>query len=126
MRTARFHEIRDRAVRVVDRVFARPLRLTPMASGEPDPKRPDQHEFEAPLRVGKSDDQIPKGGGGKMWSTSIASGSTMIAIDRRTYTGPPIRQGDRIRDLTMRGVAYDVARIDDRDDNRIFLELTET
>jgi len=125
MKTARFQQIRDRAVAAVDRVFARPLRLSPMVSGAADADRP-QHEFEAPLRVAVGDDQAPKGGGGKGWSTSIAAGNTMVAIDRRTYVGPAIRQGDRIRDLTMANVVYDVARVDDRDDNRLFLELTET
>ena len=114
-----------RTMAAVDGTFARRRRLSPMKGGSKDPDRP-QHEFSAPLRVSGGESQIPKGGGGKSWGTSIASGVTLVAIDRGTYVGPPIRQLDRIRDLTMEDVVYDVSRVDDRDDNRLVLELTET
>lgn len=125
MKPARFHELRDRATAVVDRVFARPLRLSPMANGRADPNRP-QHEFEALLRVGQGKAGEPDGGGGKMWSLHIAAGVTVLAIDLRTYTGPAIRQGDKVRDLSMPSrPLYEVSRLDDRDSNRLFLELSE-
>lgn len=108
----------------VDATFARRLRLSPMKDGAPDPERP-QHPFRAPLRVSAGEDQMPKGGGGKSWAIAIASGVTMVAIDRGTYDGPPILQHDRIRDLSLGDTVYEVARIDDRDDNRLILELNE-
>jgi hypothetical protein len=125
MKPAHFQELRDRATAVVDRVFARPLRLSPMAAGRADPDR-QQHEFDAPLRVAAGKGREPDGGGGKMWSSEVAAGTAMLAIDLRTYVGPSIRQGDRVRDLSLPGrPLYEVARVDDRDSNRLFLELNE-
>ncbi len=125
MKPAHFQELRDRATAVVDRVFARPLRLSPMSGGRADPGR-DQHEFDAPLRVGVGKGGEPDGGGGKMWSARVAAGMATLSIDLRTYVGPPIRLGDRIRDLSMPGrPLFEVSRVDDRDSNRLFLELAE-
>lgn len=95
-----------------------------MRGGVRDPERP-QHEFEAPLRTGAGKARAPEGGGGKAWTTEVASGLTTVRIDLRTYTGPEFRQGDRIRDLTVEDGLYEVARIDDRDSNRLVLELNE-
>lgn len=125
MQPVRFQETRDRVTAAVDRIFARPLRLSPMSGGRADPDR-NQHEFDAPLRVAPGKGREPDGGGGKMWSNQVAAGTAMLAIDLRTYVGPPIRLGDRIRDLSMPGrPLFEVSRVDDRDSNRLFLELAE-
>lgn len=112
-----------KTVAAVDATFACRLRLSPMKGGVADPDRA-QYEFRAPMKVSAGDSQLPKGGGGKSWTSSVASGVTLVAIDRGNFGGPPILQGDRIRDLTL-DVLYEVARIDDRDSVRLVLELNE-
>lgn len=125
MKLARFHDIRDKALADVDRVMAEPVRLTFFASKKPDPSRP-QTEIEAVLRTGGGAVSGVAGNQSQAWRGRIAAQKAELHIDRRTYDGPPIRQGDIVRALARLGEPrFEVLHVDDRGHTRLVLELGE-
>ena len=125
MKPARVHDIRDKVLADVDRVWAEPVRLTFFASKKPDVTRP-QIEIEAVLRTGGGMASGVSGGQSRDWRSRIAAQRAELHIDPRTYTGPDIRQGDIVRALARHGEPrFEVLRVDDRGHARLVLELGE-
>jgi hypothetical protein len=125
---ARFHELRDRTLAAVDRALAEPVRLSPMKDGDSDADRP-QHVFEAVLRTGDGQVSDAAGAAG---STSqerklrFAASPGQLHIDRATYQGPAIMEGDKVRALARAGEPlWEVFAVDDRSHARLVLHLGE-
>jgi hypothetical protein len=128
MIAARFHELRNRVIGAADRVFAEPVRLSPMKNGRTDTTRP-QHVLEAVLRVGKRQDTTATGATGSSaqdWKSRFSAATAELHIDRATYDGPRVEPGDKIRALSRHGEpVWTVMAIDDRSHTRLVLVLGE-
>lgn len=125
MKPARFHDIRDKVLAGVDRVFAEPVRLTFFEDKKTDPSRP-QLEIEAVLRTGGGTVSNVSGGQSQSWRTRITAQKAELHINRATYTGPTIRQGDIVRALSRPAEPrFEVLHVDDRGHSRLVIELGE-
>jgi len=128
VRTSRFQELRDRAAAAVDRVFAEPVRLSPMKAGKSDPDRA-QHIFEAVLRTDVGDETSPTGStasGSQEWRSKLIAGKAELHINRASYQGPSIEQQDKIRAMSRPGEpSFVVLYVDDRSHARLVLHLGE-
>jgi hypothetical protein len=122
---ARFHELRDRTLAVVDDKFAEPVRLSFMKDGKSDPVR-GQIEIEAVLRTATTGENNIDGGKSREWKSQIAAGKAKLYIDRSTYTGPALVRGDAVRALSRVGTpAFEVLFVNDRSHTRLVVELGE-
>lgn len=122
---ARFHEIRDRVAAAVDQRFAEPIKLSFLKNGAVDPDR-DAIEIDAVLRVGGGTDTNIAGGFAGGWRTHLAAGKAELHINRATYAGPMLKQGDRARAISRASMPwFEVLRVDDRGEVRLVLELGE-
>lgn len=126
---ARFHHLRQRAVNAVDHIFAEQIRYFPLKRGATDPARAVE-PFQAVLRTGSG--EIVPAGAGRSWDAQIAPGKARLTIDRNQVMpdGEPLnlvaRTGDKLRALERDGQPWwEVAHVDDRDDTRLVLHLTE-
>lgn len=125
MKAARFHAIRDRALADVDLVMAEPVRLTFLVDKKIDQSR-QQVEIDALLRTGGGGVSSVAGALSRDWRGRIAAKKAELHIDRQSYTGPPIRQGDIVRALARHGEPrFEVLHVDDRGHTRLVVELGE-
>jgi len=96
-----------------------------LKNGVVDPARP-MIEIEAVLRVGEGKNTSVTGGGSAGWRTRIVADKAQLHIDRKTYTGPQPKQGDRVKALSRWGEPwFEVADVDDRSHTRLVLNLNE-
>lgn len=101
------------------------LRLYPLKNGVVDQSR-TKHEFRGAVRQGNEKEANASGGGAQAWSTRIAAGEAEAHITRATYTGPAIKQGDKIRRMDRAGQPfYEVGSVNDRDAGDFILMMTE-
>lgn len=108
----------------VDRTFSEPLALFFLAKGKADAMRVNL-TVEAPLVVGAGASDSPAGRV-QSWGSRIASGKARAFIARSTYSGPAIREGDKLRAVNRAGQPwFEVAHVDDRDATRLILHLVE-
>lgn len=125
MLPARYHQLRDRALTAVDRVFAEPVRLSFLKDGAVDPTRP-MVEIEAILRVGGGKETMVSGGRDRDWRSRITAQRAELHIDRAKYPNIVSRQGDRIKALARPGEPwFEVLGVDDRGLSRLILQLGE-
>ncbi|MGY6709711.1 MAG: hypothetical protein ACXIVF_15435 [Rhizobiaceae bacterium] len=122
---ARFHGLRDRMIAQVDQVLAAPVRLSFMKEGEIDPDRATV-EIEAVLRNGNPANTNMTGGMAQRWSVRIDAAKAVLAIDRAKYPDIVLREGDRVRALSLPGQPwFDVLGVDDRSHTRLYVALGE-
>ncbi len=120
-----FHQTRDAVLAAVDRVFAEPIKISFMRSGQPDASKPAV-VIKAVLRVGGGEQTSIAGSLGQSWRTQLAAGKGELHIDRRSYTGPAILKGDAAQASSRPGQPwFEVLRVDDRGETRLVLELGE-
>ncbi|SMC43013.1 hypothetical protein SAMN06297251_102132 [Fulvimarina manganoxydans] len=101
------------------------LRLYPLKNGVVDQSRP-LHSCTGSVRQGNEKEANASGGGAQAWSTRIAAGEAEAYITRSTYTGPQIKEGDKLRRMDRAGQPfYEIASVNDRDAGDIILKLTE-
>lgn len=126
MLAARFHTYRDRALAAVDRTFAEPVRLHPMAKGAADSSRPVV-TIEAVLRVGGGKEVPPSGrASDASWRMRVAAQRAELHIDRAKYANLVCRQGDKIRAIARPGEPwFEVLAVEDRGESRLVLEMGE-
>lgn len=126
MQSARYHAIRDRVLRQVDRVFAEPIRLSFLKNGVTDPSR-TAVEIEAVLRVGGGKETSVAG---KVtddnWRSRIQAQRAELHVDRARYPELVVRTGDRVKALSRPGEPwFEVLAIDDRTMARLVLMMGE-
>ncbi len=126
MRPARFHQLRDRVVGLVDHRLAEPVELHPMNSdGQRDTDR-DVVEFEAILRVGDGRPHGPTGGISGSWASKIEAGKAKLSVDRAAYPDLIFRKGDRLKAVSRKGEPwFELDKANDRMQPRLVLELNE-
>lgn len=124
---ARFHQLRDRAMRQVDRVFAEPVLLKFNKDGVSDPARPPM-EIEAILRVGGGKEMAASGHRtDAAWRTRINAQRAELHIDPVAWPGVTATIGDEVRALARLGQPwFEVVGVDDRSITRIVLQLGES
>lgn len=126
MLPARFHALRDRTLAQVDRVFAEPVRFSPMAAGKADPTRP-QVVIEAVLRVSSGSAASVSGGRDRAWLSEINGQKAELHVDRAQYPDLNARPGDKIRALSRPGEPlFSVIAADDRGASRLAIVLGES
>lgn len=122
---ARYQDLRDRVAAAVDKRFAEPVRLSPMAGGRLDSDRP-QIVIEAPLRVGEGKETNAGGGSTSSWRSRLSAGRGELHIDRTKYPTLRIVPGDKVRAIARAGEPlFEVLTVDDRSHTRFVLELGE-
>lgn len=125
MKTARFHALRDRVLKVVDEKFAEPVLISFLKDGTVDPARP-QIEIEAVLRVGGGKETAAEGGRSSDWRSRIQAQRAELSIDRAKYPDIVARRGDKVRALAMAGEPwFEVLAVDDRVLARLVLQMGE-
>lgn len=126
MLPARYHQLRDRTLAHVDRVFAEPVKLSFRNDGLPDPDRPAV-EIEAVLRVAGSKEALPSGkSSDNDWRTKFSASPAELHIDRAKYPSIVFRVGDWVRALSRAGQPrFEVLAIQDRGETRLILSLGE-
>lgn len=125
MRSARFHKIRDRVSKAVDKTFAEPVKFFPLNEGESDPDR-EILEIEAPLRVNSGRAMGPTGGVSGSWNSKIEAGKGELHIDRAVYPELVIRKGDKFQAIARIGEPFfQVEHPNDRGQSRLVIELSE-
>lgn len=111
--------------RTIGATFGESVRLSFLAKGAVDPARP-QLTISAVLHVAGD---APAAMGGKSdtkFSTHLAAGAAEMVIDRSTYEGPKVEQGDKVQALDRVGKPwFEVAFVSDRHTNLIILSMTE-
>lgn len=120
---ARFHEIRDRVIASVDKVFAEPVLIFFLKDSKTDPTR-SSNQIEAVLRT--EDELISPltGGKDKTWSTEIASQNAQLNIDRALYPDLVITKGDKVRAVSRPNEPWFVVlHVDDRSHSRLIIYL---
>ncbi|TFF20815.1 hypothetical protein E3C22_18175 [Jiella endophytica] len=106
-------------------VWNEALRLFPLKDGRVDLERP-QHPFAGAVRHGTEKASNASGGGAEAWATRVSASEAEARITRATYTGPQIREGDKIRCMDRTGQPfYEVAAVNDRDAGDLILRLVE-
>ena len=126
MLAARFHALRDRTLAQVDRVFAEPVRFSPMAAGKAAPER-SKIVIEAVLRVYRGGAASVSGGRDRAWLSEINGQKAELHVDRARYPGLVSRPGDKIRALSRPGEPlFSVIAVDDRGASRLVLVLGES
>ena len=122
---ARFHDIRNKAIKAVDAVFAEPIAHVPLKDGRVDPDRA-RRDIEAVLRVGEGANSNVSGGYAASWPMRIEAGKGQLHVDRASYPDLVIRAGDSIRATSRTGEPwFNVVAVDDRGGFRLLVELTE-
>lgn len=121
---ARYHAIRDRVLAAVDKWRAEPVRLSFMKGGQVDPGRA-LVEIEAILRVAGDTSAVTlKGSSGGGWAPIIEAGQGELHVNCATYTGPQLRNGDKVKALSRPGEPwFEVASVDDRTQGRLIAKL---
>lgn len=108
---------------IITASFGESVRLSPLANSKPDPSRPIV-DVKAILHVEGDISRAADGSGG--YATRIAAGMGEVILNRSTYQGPLMRQGDRVRATDRTGKPwFEVATVHDRFSNIIVLSLTQ-
>lgn len=123
MVSARFQELRDEALAVVDEEFAEPVQIIYMKDREPDQNRPSV-EIEAILRTNEELATPITAGKDKTWSSEVAAHGSDLAIDRAAYPDIILQKGDKIRALSRPYKPwFAVLFVDDRSHRRLIVKL---
>lgn len=123
--STRTGDARMGVVAAVDNAFAEAVRVVFMSEGRIDPQRLET-EIEAVLLVGAGRSSNVTGSEGRSWGAKIAGGKAELHIDASRYTGLTFAIDDAVQALSRRGQPwFGVARVDDRGNSRIVLELYE-
>jgi hypothetical protein len=121
-----WQDLRDETLAEVDEEFAEHVGLFFLKNGAADPDRP-KIEIDAPLRTGEKAITDLSGGNLAAWKGEVAAAVGRLAINRATYSGPPIRRGDKVRALDRPGQPwFEVLFVDDRSHTRLVAVLGET
>lgn len=120
---ARFHEMRDRVIASVDKVFAEPVFFAPQKENIADIARPSI-EIEAVLRTGDESMSPLTGGKDKTWNSEVAAQTAQLNIDRTKYPDVDLVKGDKIRAISRKGEPwFAVLHVDDRTHGRLIAHL---
>ena len=119
-------DLRDELKAEVDDVWAETIRHLPLSGGQPDVDR-NPVEIFAPLRTGDREAEHPNFGRGNTSRSGVAADGGYLRIDRTTYPGLVIRQGDKIVALDRIGEpVFEVRNVDDRSHLRLICELGDS
>lgn len=122
MTPPRIHNLRQRTIELVDRMYAETVRLSFLKNAVSDPTRP-QRELEAILRVNAGSSLSLSGGGVDFKSRFMVAGGE-LQIDRSKYPDLVVRKDDIVRAMARPGQPrFVVASVDDRNMGRLVLQL---
>ncbi|MGB3026870.1 hypothetical protein [Paradevosia shaoguanensis] len=117
MLAARYHALRDRTVRAVDRVLAEPVKI--VKAGNP------PFEIEAVLRT-RDQAGADRSARSQAFQSTMVGVAAHLHVDGATYPGFSLSKGDRVQAIARRGAPwFEVLNTDPRQTARIIVNLTE-
>ena len=123
---ARYHRIKNRVLKTVDRALAEPVTIWPFNDGSADTTR-NKVDVEGVLRVNGGQVSNAAGGYSGSWRSRISAGTAQMHIDRAQYPDLLVKKGDKLKAMSRHGQPlFLVERIDDRGLSRLVVELSES
>lgn len=120
---ARFHELRNKTLALVDQAFAEPVRLYFFKNGKADSEKP-ACTIEAVLRTGGDRKST---GGGEEWKVRHIAGAATLHINPANMVDfPALKDGDKVRAISREGEPwFEVKSVNARGHTRILVDLAE-